>query len=231
MNRSAPSPLQDPVVQPGYCLIAILLGVPLVITFLLSPFALAEDPSLGSAGQVADRAKAVWESGEINPALEILDRGIQEHPHALTLQKLRADILTTSRGPREAVEAYELVLAKAPAALDVRWAKWSVLTRSGQGEESIAELGRIARIDVQNPLVHLRLAQELRKLDRLEESLESYKKAVELVPELLGWRLAMARARFDVLDYEGADSDVHYVLNERPPALRWNSLPRICSRK
>ncbi|MFI5224593.1 MAG: tetratricopeptide repeat protein, partial [Nitrospirales bacterium] len=188
-----------------------------VITFLVSPFALAEDLSLRSEEQVAERAKAVWESGEINPAIEILDQGILEYPHALTLQKLRADILTTSRGPREAVEAYEMVLVKTPAALDVRWAKWSVLTRSGQGEESIAELGRIAKIDVQNPLVHLRLAQELRKLDRLEESLESYKKAVELVPELLGWRLAMARARFDVLDYEGADRDVRYVLNNVSP--------------
>ncbi|MEP6934943.1 MAG: tetratricopeptide repeat protein, partial [Nitrospirota bacterium] len=70
---------------------------------------------------------------------------------------------------------------------------------------------------VQNPLVHLRLAQELRKLDRLEESLESYKKAVELVPDMLGWRLALARARFDVLDYEGADRDVHQVLRHAPP--------------
>ena len=42
------------------------------------------------------------------------------------------------------------------------------------------QLGRIARIDGQNPLVHLRLAQELRKLNRLEESLESYKLAVNL---------------------------------------------------
>ena len=140
------------------------------------------------------------------PALEILDQGIQDHPDALTLQKLRGDILATSRGPQEAVEAYETVLARKPTALDVRWAKWSVLIRSGQGEESIAELRRIAEVDGQNPLVHLRLAQELRKLDRLEESLESYKKAVELVPDMLGWRLALARARFDVLDYEGADA-------------------------
>jgi tetratricopeptide (TPR) repeat protein len=183
----------------------------------MRPFALADDPSLRSEEQVAEHAKAVWESGAINPALEILDQGIHDHPHAFTLQKLRADIFTTSRGPQEAVEAYEAVLARTPTALDVRWAKWSVLTRSGQGKESVAELGRIARIDVRNPLVHLRLAQELRKLDRLEESLESYKKAVELVPDLLGWRLTLARARFDVLDYEGADSDIQYVLQKVPP--------------
>ena len=195
----------------------MLLGVPFVVTLTMSPFAFAEESQLRSEEQVAEHAKAVWESGAINPALDILDQGIQDYPHTLTLQKLRGDILATSRGPQEAVEAYEMILARTPTALDIRWAKWSVLTRSGQGEESIAELRRIARVDVQNPLVHLRLAQELRKLDRLEESLESYKKAVELVPDLLGWRLALARARFDVLDYQGADADVQYVLHKVPP--------------
>jgi tetratricopeptide (TPR) repeat protein len=192
----------------------MLVGVPLVLTLTMGPFAFAEDPPVLSEEQIADHAKAVWESGAITAALAVLDQGVQDHPQALTLQKLRADILATSRGPREAVEAYETVLARTPTALDVRWAKWSVLTRSGQGEKSIAELGRIAGIDVQNPLVHLRLAQELRKLDRLEESLESYQKAVELAPDLLGWRLALARARFDVLDYQGAEADVQYVLHK-----------------
>ena len=209
--------MQYPVVRPLYHSITMLLGVPLVLTLMMSLFALAEDLSLRSEEQLAEQARAMWESGAINSAIEILDQGIHDHPDARTLQKLRADILTTSRGPQEAVAAYETVLARTPAALDVRWAKWSVLIRSGQGEESIAELRRIARIDGQNPLVHLRLAQELRKLDRLEESLESYKKAVELVPDLLAWRLTLARARFDVLDYEGADRDVQYVLQKVPP--------------
>ena len=209
--------MQDTVVRPRSRFIAMLLGVPFVVTLTMSPFAFAEESQLRSEEQIAEHARAVWESGAINPALDILDQGIQDYPHTLTLQKLRGDILATSRGPQEAVEAYEMILARTPTALDIRWAKWSVLTRSGQGEESIAELRRIARVDVQNPLVHLRLAQELRKLDRLEESLESYKKAVELVPDLLGWRLALARARFDVLDYQGADADVQYVLHEVPP--------------
>ncbi len=209
--------MQDPVDRPRFHHIAILIGVPLIVTLTMAPFAFAEDPALRSEEHVTERAKAVWESGAINSALEILDQEIQDHPHALTLQKLRGDILAASRGVQDAVEAYETVLARAPTALDVRWAKWSVLTRSGQGEESIAELQRIAGIDIQNPLVHLRLAQELRKLDRLEDSLESYKKAVELAPDLLGWRLTLARARFDVLDYQGAEADVQYVLHKMPP--------------
>jgi tetratricopeptide (TPR) repeat protein len=194
----------------------MLVGVLIVLTLTAGSFAFAEDPLLHPEEQIAERVKGAWESGAINPALDILDQGIQDHPDALMLQKLRGDILATFRGPDEAVQAYETILAKVPAALDVRWAKWSVLARSGQGAEAIEELRRMALVDAQNPLIHLRLAQDLRKLDRLEESLDSYKKTVELVPDLLGWRLALARARFDVLDYQGAEDDVQDVLHKVP---------------
>jgi tetratricopeptide (TPR) repeat protein len=207
--------MRDASVMPRYRFIAMLLGLALLVT--PGPFAFAGDQQGPSEERVADRAKAAWESGAITPALEILEQGIDAHPHALALYKLRGDILSTFRGPQEAVHAYDAVLAKNPSALDVRWAKWSVLVRWGQAEDAIAELRRLAQVDAQNPLIHLRLAQELRKLDRLEESLDSYKKALALAPDLLGWRLALARARFDVLDYQGADADVHYVLQHAPP--------------
>ncbi|SLM49671.1 conserved protein of unknown function [Nitrospira japonica] len=176
-----------------------------------------EQPRTPPETGIIEQAHVIWESGAVEPALDIVEQGIQDHPEAITLQKLRGDILATSRGPQEAIEAYDAVLASAPHALDVRWAKWGVLVRSGQSEAAIQELQFIAEDDPQNPLVHLRLAQELRKLDRLEESLTSYQKAVALVPSLLSWRLALARARFDLLDYPGAEADVQYVL-ERIPA-------------
>lgn len=195
----------------------LLFVVILSFAWMAVPATFAGESPSASEEAVAEHVKLVWESGAINPALGILEEAIQDHPRSLSLHKLRGDILSTVRGPREAVAAYETALAGKPAALDVRWAKWSVLARSGEGEESVAELRRIAEIDARNPLIHLRLAQELRKLDRLEESLVSYKKAVELVPELLGWRLALARARFDVLDYQGAEADVRHVLNSMSP--------------
>lgn len=191
--------------------------VPLVLTVAVSLVALADDSPAPSDAQTAEQAKALWDSGAVSPALDILDQGIQEHPTSLALHKMRGDILATSRGPGEAVQAYERVLAMEPAALDVRWAKWSVLVRWGQNDEAIAELQRMARFDSRNPLIHLRLAQELRKVDRLEESLESYQQAVQLMPGFLSWRLAMARARFDVLDYQGAEADLRFVLQQLPP--------------
>jgi len=211
-----PAHMQDAIIRPQHHHSAVRIGVLLVVAWTVVSYAFGEELPTHPEEQVVERAKGAWESGAITPALDILEQGIQDYPQALVLQKLRGDILATFRGPGEAVQAYETVLTKMPAALNVRWAKWSVLVRSGQGAEAIAELQRMAPVDVKNPLIHLRLAQELRKLDRLEESLESYKKAVELVPDLLGWRLALARARFDVLDYQGAKDDVQDVLHKIP---------------
>lgn len=214
MKKLLPFHMQDTAVQPRAHAIALLLAG----MFTIGPVAFAEDnPPVLSEQKIAERARAAWENGAANGALDLLDQGIQDHPQALTLYKLRGDILATSRGAQEAVRAYDTVLANQPTALDVHWAKWSVLSRSGQGEESVDELKRMAQVDARNPLIHFRLAQELRKLDRLEESLESYQRAVELVPDLLGWRLALARARFDVLDYQTAETDVLYVLQHIPP--------------
>ncbi len=191
--------------------------IALTLALIANLCAAADDGARPLADEVVERAKAAWDRGAATTALEILDHSLGAHPEAITLHKVRGDILSTFRNPQEAVQAYDQVLAAKPAALDVRWAKWGLLVRWGQEEKAIAELHNIARIDAKNPLIHWRLAQELRKLDRLEESLESYKRAVQLMPDLLGWRLALARARFDVLDYPGADADLHYVLQHVTP--------------
>ncbi|MCG8556957.1 MAG: tetratricopeptide repeat protein [Proteobacteria bacterium] len=47
--------------------------------------------------------------------------------------------------------------------------------------------------------------------------MESYKKAVQLVPDLLSWRLGLARAYFDVLDYLSAHDEVQSLLKKLPP--------------
>ncbi|MBH0182990.1 MAG: tetratricopeptide repeat protein, partial [Nitrospira sp.] len=186
----------------------------------------AEDSASLSEAHALEHAKAAWDGGAVTTALELIERSIQSHPRSALLHKLRGDILATFRGPQEAVQAYEVALTAEPSAVDVRWAKWSLLVRWGQYDEAIAELRRIARFDQTNPLAHLKLAQELRKLDRLEESLESYQQAVQLRPDLLGWRLAMARAQFDVLDYQGAEAGVR----NSHLAHHWRSRPRTSSR-
>jgi tetratricopeptide (TPR) repeat protein len=173
--------------------------------------------SPNSPAEIMVQAQSAWDSGAVSSALELLDQGIHDHPRATVLHKLRGDILSTFRDPQEAVQAYDQALAAEPTTLDAHWAKWGVLVRWGREDQAISELRSIAQIEASNPLIHWRLALDLRKHDRLEESLESYKRAVELMPDLLGWRLALARARFDVLDYSGADADLQYVLQHVAP--------------
>ena len=177
----------------------------------------ADASAIRSGKEVADAAQEAWDSGAVIAALDLLEQGIQDDPKSVLLHKLKGDILATFRGPHEAVQAYDQVLAEQPEALAVRWAKWGLLVWSGQAEEAIGELHRIVSFDRHNPLAHLKLAQELRKIDRLEESLVVYQQAIDLAPDLLGWRLALARARFDTLDYSGAEADIRYVLQRVPP--------------
>ena len=175
--------------------------------------ALAGEPRDEAIDEIADLAEAEWMDGAPNRALHILGPGLQDHPDAVRLQKLRADVLATaSRRHQEAVEAYDVILKAHPKDLEIHWAKWSVLLRSGQHDQAIAEFQRVAELDAKNPIVALRLAQELRKVDRLEESLKWYTKAVAMIPDMPGWRLALARAKLDVLDGRGARDEVEHVL-------------------
>lgn len=173
----------------------------------------AQDDEINSEDGVARRAREAWMDGSPGHALDILQQTLQKNPHFPMSRKLHGDIMTTIRRNQEALDDYAAVLKVSPEALAVRWAKWSVLTRLGKGDLAIAELQRIAQQDPNNPLVALRLAQDFRKLDRLEESVKWHQKAVELAPELLGWRLNMARAFFDVLQYEDARKEVQRVLS------------------
>ncbi|MFN3681286.1 MAG: tetratricopeptide repeat protein [Nitrospira sp.] len=186
----------------------------LVLFALVKPQGIAQETMGQSEEQTIREVLGAWESGAVWSALELLDQGLHVHPRSSRLHRLRGDILATFRGPQEAVREYELALATDPGSLTTRWAKWSVLVWWGREEEAIEELRRIAQQDNRNPLVYLRLAQELRKIDRLEESLEAYQRAVELAPDLLDWRLALARARFDVLDYAGAEAEIRAVLQQ-----------------
>ncbi|MBH0201016.1 MAG: tetratricopeptide repeat protein [Nitrospira sp.] len=213
----APSTRQNFVDRPRFRAGVVRVMIALTLALMTSPCIAVDDGPRPPAEQAAEQAQVAWDRGAVTTALEILDHGLSAHPEAVTLHKVRGDILSTFRNPQEAVHAYDQVLAVQPAALDVHWAKWGLLVRWGQEEDAIAELRAIATIDGNNPLTHWRLAQELRKADRLEESLEFYKRAVELKPELLGWRLALARARFDVLDYQGADADLQHVLQHVTP--------------
>ncbi len=195
-----------------YKTLRIFSCVSLICVWAISQPAMANDQQVHPIEVIVTQAEAEWVDGSTASALDVLDQGLLDYPETTALQKLRADILATSRRDQEALEVYDAILQKSPEVLDVRWAKWSTLLRAGKGDDAVTELQYIAERDEKNPLIPLRIAQDLRKLDRLEESVEWYQKAVKLAPDLPGWRLGMARARFDILDGRGARDEVKHVL-------------------
>ena len=84
----------------------------------------------------------------------------------------------------------------------------------GRAREAIEVLQILSRRNPSNPLIHLRLAHALRRTDRLDESVQAYRRAVALVPDQLRWRLSFARALYDVLDHKEARHVVDSVLQE-----------------
>jgi len=134
----------------NYQNIVSALGIFILLISLPSASAFAETSEIDD---VANKAQEAWIDGDTNRALDILKQGIQDYPKAPSLQKLRGDVLATSRRNQDAIGDYDAVLQITPEALDVRWAKWSVLLRSGQSDEAIDEFQRIAQQDSQNPLV------------------------------------------------------------------------------
>jgi tetratricopeptide (TPR) repeat protein len=197
--------------------VAHMIGAVALLFFAYPSFVCAQGHAINSEETVVHHVTETWIDGSPLEALDIVEEELRNYSHSLPLIKLRGDIRATIRQNQHALEDYETILQETPGALGVRWAKWSVLTRMGKSDLAITELQRIAQGAATNPLGPLRLAQELRKLDRLEESVQWHQKAVELAPQISAWRLNMARALFDVLQYDEARKAVQHVLKTVPP--------------
>ncbi len=157
-------------------------------------------------------AKKTWLRGASYHALEMVEEGLQRFPKNSSLHLLRGKIYVSMRKNNLAIQAYDTAIKGAPHSIDARWAKWALLTRMGKREFAVRELRQMESKDEKNPVLRLRLAHDLRKLDRLDEALLQYREAVSLAPQMTGWRLYVARALYDVLDYEAAQQEVDQVL-------------------
>ncbi len=177
------------------------------------PFnALGAQTPPGEQEKVLFDTERLWKAGSPIQALDRVRHGILQFPESWELYFLQGSILTTIRQPEHAVRSFDGALEAAPNVLAPRWAKWSLRTRQGKPELAIQELRGLAQHDPSNPLIHLRLAKDLQERDHLEEAVDAYQRAIQLVPALPGWRLARARVLYDLLDYQAARHEVQSVL-------------------
>ncbi len=161
-----------------------------------------------------------WQQGRSKDIADRFDEALRRTPHDYRIHKAYGDFLTANRRNQDALAAYRRAAELAPNAIDVHWATWSLLDRMGAQDQATLSLKEVVRLDSDNPLAHLRLAKTLRNVDRLEESVESYRRAVALDPNHLTYRLQYARALYDVLQYDAARHEVETVLARAPQDSR-----------
>ena len=169
-----------------------------------------------SVEEIIGQAQKLWGAGQVQTALDFLE---QEPPFSIQderIPKLRGDLLMALRRNAEALAAYEQAMALAPTSLEPLWAKWGLLTRMGRTQEALDVLIVLAGSDPHNPLISFRSAKDFRKVNRLDESVKAYQRAVALAPNQLRWRLSYARALYDVLEYEQAKHVVDEVIQMAP---------------
>ena len=197
-----------------------------LVLFLFAAFLfLAPERSKGAAGstdekveQLVAEAEEFLEQFRVQAGLEALDEAIQLSPTSSALHKKRGDVLMILRRNREALAAYRQAVVLDPDRVEGYWALGALLDRmSVDPEERLMPLIHIARVDSGNPLAQLRVGRKLREMDRFEDSLESFRRAVELEPNHLVYRLLLGRALFDVLDYRAARQEVEWVLSHASP--------------
>ena len=197
-----------------------------LVLFLFAAFLfLAPERSKAAAGstdekvgQLVAEAEEFLEQFRVQAGLEALDEAIQLSPTSSALHKKRGDVLMILRRNREALAAYRQAVVLDPDRVEGYWALGALLDRmSVDPEERLMPLIHIARVDLDNPLAQLRVGRKLREMDRFEDSLESFRRAVELEPNHLVYRLLLGRALFDVLDYRAARQEVEWVLSHASP--------------
>lgn len=159
----------------------------------------------------------LWNEGQVGLALTTVDEAIVQAPKDIKLHHLRGDLLMLHRQHAEALQSYDQAISLAPKDFNAYWAKWSLFTKLKQPHEAIHVLEHLASQDPTNPLLFLRLANSLRRVDRLEDAIPAYERAITLAPEQLRWQLALARTLFDVLQTEEAQQIVHHVIQEAAP--------------
>ena len=194
----------------------LLTGVILAV-FTAIPFSWVSAEPIGKPVQdVIGQVQKLWTAGQVQTALNFLEQEQQSSIRDERIHKLRGDLLMALRKNAEALAAYDQAITLAPHALVPLWAKWGLLTRMGRTPEALDVLIRLEGRDRNNPLISYRSAKDFRRVNRLDESVKAYQRAVGLAPSQLRWRLSYARALYDVLDYEQAAQVVGEVLQIAP---------------
>ena len=186
-----------------------------ILTSLLSQLAWSGlDTPLETEAQSIAEADELMEQFQFEASLMHLEEALQRFPASPHHYRKRGDVLMILSRNREALVSYRKALALAPNWVEGHWALWALLNRLSIAPDlELSSLFHIADLDVHNPLAQIRVARKLRELKRFEESVSYFRRAVEIDPSHLAYRLFLARGLFDIQATDAAQQEVQHVLD------------------
>lgn len=133
---------------------------------------------------------------------------------------LTAELLEALQRFDLATEVYDRVPRDDPSFHAAEIGRAEALRRSGREEAAIEVLNQLSESHGDLPLVHVTLGDTLRGMERFEEALAAYNKAISLIdtPEEQHWIVYFARAiSFErTQQWEAAEADFRKALELRP---------------
>ena len=140
------------------------------------------DAHPGSAKTAIDLANALDKRGNIEGALNALQRSIDAGADVVALRCARARLLS-GRLRYDDAEAELRHAAKAnPDDLEVLLQQGILACRRAKWREAVEPLEKVARLDPRSSQAQFYLGEALSKIDRLEGALACYQRAAELEP-------------------------------------------------
>jgi len=166
-------------------------------------------------------------NGETSDAYTLLYSRVAEHlrPELVDAILLSAALLESLERYELATEAYNRVPREHPSFAAAELGRAESLRQSGKDEAAIEVMQQLARLQPDNPTVHVTLGDTLRGMQRYDEATAAYDAAIALfeTPERQQWILFFARGitheREDRWDQAEADFRKALELNPGQPQV------------
>jgi tetratricopeptide (TPR) repeat protein len=196
------------------------------LTILAAHYALQRrrDEMVGVLQQIKAHAKefdgAYWTVGDFYLRIGEMDSAVREYrdgmskdgAHKSTYQKRIIEVYMRQGKRPEAQEIANQILKDNPNDSDARTLEASFLIDRNQINQALGELQAVVTHAPDNPVAHFNLGRAHAARYEYEQARQSFEKAIQLRPDYVMARLALAQLEVQVRDYDAALKTAQQIL-------------------